>query len=77
MYIKLNQVANTIVANGSLVRFDKPGTLSDKDIVTLQTFPQDFNFLKTNVQYVCGMSVPPVMMKKIADQIYKQLLEPR
>ena len=28
-----------------------------------------------NVQYVCGMSVPPIMMKKIAEQIKVQLLD--
>lgn len=28
-----------------------------------------------NVQYVCGMSVPPIMMKKIAQQIQIQLLD--
>ena len=28
-----------------------------------------------NVQYVCGMSVPPVMMAKIAEQVYRQWLK--
>ena len=46
-----------------------------QDIITIQSFPQDFNFMGINVQYVCGMSVPPVMMKKIAEQIKIQLLD--
>lgn len=34
-----------------------------------------YNFLNQNVQYICGMSVPPIMMKKIAEQIKIQLLD--
>lgn len=76
-YIKLNKVPSTIVAGSgsALIRFDKPGRLSNKDIITIQTFPQDYNFLEQTVQYVCGMSVPPVMMKKIAEQVKIQLLD--
>ena len=45
------------------------------DIINAQTFPQDYNFLKQDVKYVCGMSVPPVMMAQIADQVYIQWLK--
>jgi len=76
-YFKLNRIPNTVVAGGQMMRYDKPGYLSDKDIITIQTFPQDYNFLNANVQYVCGMSVPPLMMKKISEQIYLQLLKGR
>ena len=48
---------------------------SDRDIKLIQTFPQDYNFCGQNVQYICGMSVPPVMMKKIAEKIKEQLLD--
>lgn len=77
VYIKPNKVPSTITSGGLFLRFDKAGTLSDKDIVTIQSFPQDYNFMKSSVQYVCGMSVPPIMMKKIAEQIYLQLLKGR
>ncbi len=72
--IYLNRTPNTIASGGGYYRFDLPGTLSDKDIITIQSFPQDYNFNGNSVQYVCGMSVPPVMMKKIAEQVYIQLL---
>jgi DNA (cytosine-5)-methyltransferase 1 len=49
--------------------------LSDNQIKRLQSFPDDYNFNKTNVGYMCGMSVPPYMMQRVADQIYKQLLK--
>ena len=48
--------------------------MTDRDIVNCQTFPQDYDFRGRSVQYVCGMSVPPVMMAKIAEQVYLQWL---
>ena len=72
-YIHDNNVCRTITSGGQFLRFDVPGTISDKDIITIQTFPQDYDFCGQPVQYVCGMSVPPIMMKKIAEQIYLQI----
>lgn len=74
-YFKLEKTPNTLTANGQMVRYDKPGTLSKKDITTIQTFPQDYNFNGEDTQYICGMSVPPIMMYKIAEQIKIQLLD--
>lgn len=48
--------------------------LHDKQIIRLQSFPDDYNFLGKDVGYFCGMSVPPKMMEKIAKEIYVQLL---
>lgn len=75
VYVHDNKVAPTITAAGAFLRFDVPGTLSDKDIITIQTFPQDYDFCGQSVQYVCGMSVPPIMMKKIAEQLYIQIFK--
>ena len=76
-YIKLNEVCSTIVAGSgsALIRFDKPGRLSDRDIKVVQSFPQDYDFNGQSVQYVCGMSVPPIMMYKIAEQVKVQWLD--
>lgn len=75
-YVKENRTPATITAGGSPpLRFDVPGYISDKDMLKIQTFPQDFDFLGSLVQYICGMSVPPVMMKKIAEQVKIQLLD--
>ncbi len=46
--------------------------LSDRDYINIQTFPQDYDFMGESVQYVCGMSVPPVMMAHIAGEIERQ-----
>lgn len=65
-------VPNTITSSSMYVRDDVPEFISTEDIIRIQTFPYDYNFLDQNVQYVCGMSVPPLMMKKIAEQIHFQ-----
>lgn len=49
--------------------------MTDRDFINVQTFPQDYDFMDQNVQYVCGMSVPPVMMANIASEVNKQWLE--
>ena len=77
VYVKLDKVPPTLVAGNekSLTRYDKPGKITKKDIVTIQTFPQDYNFMDQRPSYVCGMSVPPIMMGKIAEQVKIQLLD--
>ena len=50
-------------------------TLSDLEIIRAQSFPDDYNFLKSAVGYVCGMSVPPLMMQRLASSVYAQLLK--
>ena len=48
--------------------------LSDKEVIRGQTFPDDYKFNNQDAGYFCGMSVPPFMMQRVADQIYKQWL---
>jgi len=36
------------------------------------TFPIDYNFLQLPHKYLVGMSVPPIMIARIADEIYNQ-----
>lgn len=71
-----HMVAQTLVSSGNMYRaFDRKKP-SRGDIVSIQTFPQDYDFKNQSPQYVCGMSVPPVMMAQIASQIWVQWLEP-
>lgn len=65
----------TIVSGSSLYRMCDGLLMTDRDIVGCQTFPQDYDFMGQSVQYVCGMSVPPVMMAKISEQVYRQWLK--
>ena len=71
-------VAPTICAGSMLFRGCDKTYLTKQDIITVQTFPQDFDFLtekEDTVLYACGMSVPPNMMAHIAHQIWQQWLK--
>ena len=39
------------------------------------SYPKDYNFLKLKPEYLIGMSVPPVVMANISEQIYLQWLQ--
>lgn len=47
----------------------EPRRLNDMEIVRAQTFPDDYDFGELAPIYVCGMSVPPRMMQRLATQI--------
>ena len=70
-----HNVAQTLAAAGDYYRgFDKT-KISAMDCVSVQTFPQDFDFLTDNptfTQYICGMSVPPIMIKRIVTRLIEQ-----
>ena len=70
-----DEPVQTITAGGYCFRMCDGLLMTDKDIINCQTFPQDYDFKKQSVQYVCGMSVPPVMMAKISEQVYRQWLK--
>ena len=53
-----------------LIRFDIPKYLSATEVCCISSFPQDYNFSGQSPHYVCGMSVPPVMMAQVASRIY-------
>ncbi|QHZ55802.1 DNA cytosine methyltransferase [Brevibacillus sp. NSP2.1] len=72
--VKDDRVPNTIASHSCFIRYDEPYFISDMDIIRIQTFPRDYDFMGADVQYVCGMSVPPLMMKGIASAIYDQWL---
>lgn len=48
--------------------------LSKSDICKVSSFPQDYDFGNQKPHYICGMSVPPVMMAQVASRIYDQWL---
>jgi DNA (cytosine-5)-methyltransferase 1 len=65
----------TIAASSQLYHYRFKRVLVDLEIIKGQSFPEDYNFLDQKVDYVCGMSVPPYMMQRIAEQIKLQLLD--
>ena len=61
-------VLQTIIANLEYCRGEEKERISKEDIIHAQTFPEDYDFLNgswNTVAYICGMSVPPVMIKRI------------
>lgn len=73
MVLDDNKVMPTIRAKMSDIFRRKERTrVTWQDVRNSQTFPQDFNFLPNTdnqVGYICGMSVPPVMIKRIVTRL--------
>jgi len=69
-----NEPVPTVTSGGYMFRMCDGLHLTDRDISNCQTFPQDYDYLDQDVKYVCGMSVPPVMMARIAEQVHFQWL---
>ena len=68
------KVSYTITAQADNLIYNN-GYLTKKELIKIGTFPIDYNFLKNRPKYLIGMSVPPVMVAQIANQIYKQWLK--
>lgn len=78
VFIKNNKVPNTIISGGFYYLYDKPTQVYSNDLITIQSFPQDYNFLKDSynfIKYVLGMSVPPLMSYAVAHEVEEQLLK--
>lgn len=65
-------VAQTLAANGDYYRGKEKTRISKEDARNIQTFAQDYDFGDVDAQYVCGMSVPPVMMKRVVTRLIEQ-----
>ena len=74
-YVYPDKICPTLAARKDcLIRFDIPKYLSATEAMCVSTFPQDYDFASQNPFFVCGMSVPPVMMAQVASRIYEQWL---
>lgn len=66
------RVLQTITAKLDYNRGEEKERITEEDIIHAQTFPEDYDFVNrtwTNVAYICGMSVPPVMIKRIVTRL--------
>jgi len=72
--VKNKRVALTVNANSRIAYLDGKHEISKNEICKVGSFPLDYNFLKQQPRFIIGMSVPPVMLANIAEQIYLQLL---
>lgn len=72
--IQDNTVLSTMRAKTPDVFFKYEGNfyfINSDEVRNSQTFPQNYNFNGNEVCYVCGMSVPPIMTKRIVDRMRK------
>ena len=68
MIIWDNKVAQTIHTHGFYRGNDKTKFTVD-DYRNCSTFAQDYDFGKEVASYICGMSVPPVMIKLLMTRL--------
>jgi DNA (cytosine-5)-methyltransferase 1 len=74
-FIYLDKVCHTLTGKeDSGVFFDRPVFLGQSEVCSIATFPQDYDFAGNKPHYICGMSVPPVMMAQVALAIWEQWL---
>lgn len=70
--------APTLTASGGNAEpfhWSMPRKISDSGMGRIQTFPDDYDAGTLGLKYICGMSVPPKMMEKVALEIRKQWLD--
>lgn len=68
-------VLPTIVAKLFHFRPEEKERISTMDVIHAQTFPEDYDFQSDSyldIDYICGMSVPPVMMKRIIQRLISE-----
>lgn len=66
-------VCCTLTANSlDMFRYGEWTRITKEELIKASTFPEDFDFINpsiTNICYVTGMSVPPVMIKRIVNRV--------
>lgn len=75
VYIRDDSVVPTIRVKADLIDVKRMQYSSIETIRNSQTFPTDYDFInytRSNVSYICGMSVPPIMMKRVITRLIEQ-----
>lgn len=71
-FVRDDLVPHTVTSKDIPLRFDHPNHIAMSEVISIGSFPIDFDYLDMPPNYLIGMSVPPVMMAQIAHQIYLQ-----
>ena len=72
LYIRDDMVVPTQRAKPDLIDLEHIAYVSKETIRNSQTFPQDYKFepdTYSNIGYICGMSVPPIMIKRLVTRL--------
>lgn len=71
--IHSDDVAPTLTSGAGVnALYDIPRNLNKREACLIGSYPLDYKFGDTKYEYLIGMSVPPVMMARIATEIYSQ-----
>lgn len=75
-----NDVMSTITAKSpeKMIYFENLKSyrrISKNERRKASSFPRDYDFGKADKNFIMGMSVPPIMMYKLSEQIYLQLFK--
>ena len=74
-YLKREKVSPTLTSNSDvLYLYDEYRKPNRQEVCCISTFPQDYDFMTEPYYYICGMSVPPIMMAQVATRVYEQWL---
>jgi DNA (cytosine-5)-methyltransferase 1 len=68
-----NKSSPTLTAGGGFFHYDQYRKITNMECFRIQSFPDDFCLLGMKGNYICGMSVPPFMMQRIALEVGKQI----
>lgn len=74
--LSLRHPSPVLISSGYEAHPTEPRTLTAKEICRIQSFPDDYFFAKNSPKYVCGMSVPPLMMQRIALKVAESIMTP-
>lgn len=74
--VSKDKVIGTIVASkgSALYHYQKPARLSDEALALCGSFPLDYQYPCLDTQTLVGRSVAPLVMARLSDEVYKQLL---
>ena len=70
----MNRVCATIDTSSRYAISQSKHLLLDSEFIKIGSFPKDYDFNANRVQYIIGMSVPPLMISNIVTEIYEQWL---
>lgn len=73
-FIYPDKVPNTVAGKDYCIVFEEGRFRNNTEIALCSSFPLDFDYQGELTDYICGMSVPPVMMAQVATRVWEQWL---
>ena len=74
-FVDDDSVVPTLRCKADTIDRNSVSFISTETMIHAQTFPEDYDFCinsRANIAYICGMSVPPVMIKRIVQRLIER-----